>query len=146
MVGKRADLPMAKLVRVSEAGFSDAARRLAAAKGAVALTPQDVQVRHPDGAVLETLSSLWPKQVTITPKHVQLLVRAAAGETQTLRDVPLAAMLRFDDGEEVGSSDPGFLASEDPQCAESRGEGQLRLCATDAMGHDWATNCPSCFS
>ncbi len=103
MVGKHADLPTSLLVLVSEAGFTEAARQLAAKKGAVALAPEDLHVQHPDYAVLKALPSLWPKQVTITAQQAQLLVQAPSGKTPMVRDVPVTAMLFLDDRTIVGT-------------------------------------------
>lgn len=55
MVGKHADLPTSKLVLVSQAGFYEPARRLAIAKGAVPLAPEDLDAGDPDHAVLKAL-------------------------------------------------------------------------------------------
>jgi hypothetical protein len=47
MVGKHADLPTSKHVLVSESGFTGPAKRHAEAKGAIAVSPQEVAGDHP---------------------------------------------------------------------------------------------------
>jgi hypothetical protein len=97
MVAKHADLPTSKLVLVSESGFTKEARRRAEEKLAVALAPEDIAVDDREHAVLGRLTSLWPKQVTMTARQTQLLLRVSADETLIVRDVALDTMLCLDD-------------------------------------------------
>lgn len=110
MVGKHADLPTSKLVLVSEAGFSEPARRLAVAKGAVPLAPADLEAQDPDYAILRALRSLWPKQVTVTAQDAQFRVRMSDGNIRNVRNVPMTAMLYRDDKTLVGTLRDAFLS------------------------------------
>ena len=97
MVAKHADLPTSKLVLVSESGFTKEARRRAQEKMAVALAPEDIDVGDREHAVLKRLASLWPKQVTMTARQTQLLLRVSADKTLVVQDVALDTMLYLDD-------------------------------------------------
>jgi hypothetical protein len=103
MIAKHAELPTSKLVLVSEAGFSAAARELAEAKGVGVVAPEDLNPEHPDFDVLAALPSLRPKHVTIVPQRTQLTVTTPSGASRALHGVPLSALLHLEDGTTVGT-------------------------------------------
>jgi hypothetical protein len=75
MVEKHRNLPTDKLVLVSEAGFTDPARKKAEQEYAVALTPEDLGGDDPVGQVVNRLKSVWPKLVNLTPERARVWVR-----------------------------------------------------------------------
>jgi len=102
MCAKHAGLPTNQLVLISEKGFTPEALRLAATKGAVTLTPADLDVPDPDAAVVGQLKSLWPKILELTPESVSVQVERPDGEAQSVRAL-FDNLLYLADGTEVGT-------------------------------------------
>jgi hypothetical protein len=88
MVGKHADLPTSKLVLVSENGFTGPAKRQAEAKGAIAVTSEDLAGDHPGRRIIDQLQSLQAEEVTLELQHMAMTARRPSGETTRVR-VPL---------------------------------------------------------
>lgn len=69
MAGKHADLPTSRLVLVSEKGFTRDARAAATAASIVTVAPQDITDQALGFRIVNTASSLWPKNVKFTPRR-----------------------------------------------------------------------------
>jgi hypothetical protein len=67
-------LPTNKIVLVSESGFTAQARSLALAENMIPLTPEVLESGGDDPAlpVLNSMRSLWPKHVTLTPRRARV--------------------------------------------------------------------------
>ena len=88
VLGKHADLPTSKLVLVSENGFTRPARRHAEAKGAIAVSPEDLTGDHPGRHIIDELQSLQAEEVTLELQHMVMTARRPNGQTTRVR-VPL---------------------------------------------------------
>jgi hypothetical protein len=97
MVGKHADLPTSKLVLVSENGFTAPAKRHAEAKGAIAVSPQDVAGNHPGRRFIDEIRSLQVQEVRSEIKHMVMTARRPSGEKIQVR-VPLDMNVYAADG------------------------------------------------
>ena len=67
LVQKHSRLETSQLVLVAEAGFSEDARGLAIAEGALPIAPEDMRGGDPTFSVVNNLQSVWGKVVSITP-------------------------------------------------------------------------------
>ena len=72
MIAKHQNLPTNKVVLVAEKGFSDQARMLALAEQMVPITPEVLDDPDPTLKVLNSLRSLWPKAVSLTPIRAEV--------------------------------------------------------------------------
>jgi hypothetical protein len=110
LVKKHEGLPTSKLVLVSQAGFTDAARRQAEAEDAVPLSAEDLSEGDPAFVVVNALPSLWPKQVTLKADKAMLLVRRPDGTLVRVKDVENDLELFLADGRPIGSMVDVFRA------------------------------------
>lgn len=101
MLKKHSDLPTSKLVLVSEAGFTEDARTEAKHAGAVPLTPEDLSGDAPAYAVVNALSSLWPKTLELQPEEAVLVVQKPDGTTTRVKDLKPDHMLYLSDGRPI---------------------------------------------
>ncbi|ORV20225.1 hypothetical protein AWB99_07170 [Mycolicibacterium confluentis] len=60
------------MVLVAESGFTEQARRLALAEGMIPITPQTLDHSDPTRQVLNSMRSLWPKTVSLTPIRAEV--------------------------------------------------------------------------
>jgi hypothetical protein len=97
MLGKHADLPTSKLVLVSQAGFTGPAKRLAEAKGAVAVAPADLAGDHPGRRLIDQLAELSARELNLEAKYVILHARRPSGQKVTV-GVPLDVNVYTADG------------------------------------------------
>lgn len=74
MVAKHQNLPTHQVVLVSENGFSDQAKTLALAEKMVPISPEVLDDPDPALKVLNSLRSLWPKAVNLTPIRAEVEV------------------------------------------------------------------------
>ena len=88
MLGKHEDLPTSKLVLVSENGFTDPARRHAAAKGQIAHLARGPGDDHPGRRVLDGLRALQAEEVTFELTDMVMNARRPNVEKVRVR-VPL---------------------------------------------------------
>jgi hypothetical protein len=80
MMGKHKHLPTDKVVLVAEAGFSKQAKALALAEQMVPLTPETLASDDPVYDVVNSLPSLWPKTITLSPQGARVWVTRPDGE------------------------------------------------------------------
>jgi hypothetical protein len=105
MLKKHSKLPTNALVLVSESGFTPEARREAEAGGAAAIAPEDLTSEDPRGMVVNRLSRLWPKKISLTPTGARVFVERPTTDGRKepawfrARDDHLTF---FDDGDELG--------------------------------------------
>ena len=102
MIQKHRNLPTSKLVLVSQAGFTEAARKEAEAEHAVPLSPEDLGEGDPAFVVVNALPSLWPKQLTLTPESTSLITRRPDGTRVGVKDLAVTHGLFLANGEAVG--------------------------------------------
>jgi len=74
MIGKHENLPTDKVVLVSEAGFTEQAKALAAVENMVTLTPTDLTGEDPAYKVVNAVPSLWPKTISLSPDRARVWV------------------------------------------------------------------------
>jgi hypothetical protein len=74
MIAKHQNLPTDKVVLVAEKGFSDQARRLAIAERMIPIEPEVLDDPDPALKVLDSLRSLRPKTVSLTPIRAEVAV------------------------------------------------------------------------
>jgi hypothetical protein len=117
MVGKHADLPTSKLVLVSENGFTGPAKRHAEAKGAIAISPQDVAGDHPGRKLIDEIRSLDVQEVTIQIKHMVMTARRPNGKQIQVR-VPLDMNVYSADRRYLTMLSPLFEAERAADAAE----------------------------
>jgi hypothetical protein len=98
LLRKHAALPTSKLILVSDSGFTQAARIKADVANAVPLAPEDLDAADPAFVVVNALSSLWPKQLSVSPEAATIVVRKPDGSCGRIRDVPPDATLYLEDG------------------------------------------------
>ena len=103
MFAKHADLPTDKLVLVSESGFTAQARTYADAKGIVAISPEDLRGSDPAFKVVNSLRSIWPKVVSITPKGVRITVRRPRDDDVVWFKALPDPIVYLDDEDEMGT-------------------------------------------
>jgi hypothetical protein len=108
LVKKHEDLPTSKLVLVSQAGFTDAARKQAVAENAVPLSPEDLTEADPAFVVVNALPSLWPKQLTLTPEQATLIVRRPDDTQLRVRDLQPDTVMYVEDGRPVATLGAAF--------------------------------------
>jgi hypothetical protein len=72
MIAKHQNLPTDKVVLVSENGFSEQARKLAIAENMVPVAPEVMEHEDPALEVLQSMRSLWPKTVSLTPVRAEV--------------------------------------------------------------------------
>lgn len=72
MKGKHENLPTNQVVLVAEEGFTDQARTLAIAEKMIPIEPEILDDPDPTLKVLNSLRSLWPKMVSLTPIRAEL--------------------------------------------------------------------------
>lgn len=101
-LAKHASLPTDKLVLISEAGFSEAAKRKAGARGAVPLEPVDMTGDDPVHEVVNRLNSLWPKILELTPTGAVEVVRLPMGPRASVQMLPDTLIVTAS-GEELGN-------------------------------------------
>jgi hypothetical protein len=109
MIGKHKNLPTTKVVLVSEAGFTQQARKLAEAEYMDALTPEDAAGDDPAAGVINAIRSLWPKTVSLTPESARVWVERP-GEGVKWFKAPADLDIFRGDGESVGTLVPIFHA------------------------------------
>ncbi len=100
-LGKHKAVQTNKLVLVSEAGFSKAARKKAEHNGAVALAPDDMGEDDPARQVVNKLGSVWPKTYSLTPKFVAVTVELPDGTERKVNVQPDLDLVA-EDGTSVG--------------------------------------------
>jgi len=71
MIAKHQNLPT-KVVLVSENSFSEQARKLAIAENMVPVAPEVMEHEDPALEVLQSMRSLWPKTVSLTPVRAEV--------------------------------------------------------------------------
>jgi hypothetical protein len=74
MIGKHKNLPTHKVVLVSELGFSTQARALAIAENMIPITAEVLTDADPAFRIVNSVRSLWPKQVNLTPESSRVWV------------------------------------------------------------------------
>jgi hypothetical protein len=79
LLKKHESLPTSKLILVSEAGFSEAARKKAIASKAVPLAPEDLTEDDPALTIVNRLGSVASKTFAMTPEKFAIWVRAPEG-------------------------------------------------------------------
>lgn len=97
MLGKHDSLPTNKLVLVSDSGFTRPARTKAETRGAVPITPQDLDVADPDSLVIGKLDEVWPKSVSLTVTGAKLVVMVS-GASVVLTEVAADLEIVREDG------------------------------------------------
>jgi hypothetical protein len=117
MLGKHADLPTSKLVLVSESGFTGPAKRHAEAKGAIAVSPQDVAGDHPGRRLIDEIRSLQMQEVSFEVKHMIMTARRPSGETTQVK-VPLNMNVYTADGRYLTMLVPLFESERAANAAE----------------------------
>ena len=95
---KHSTLPTDKLVLVSEAGFSEPARKKAEANGAVPLAPEDVPDGFDAGRVVNKLGSIYPKLISLDLLEVVATCKSPAGAEEEL-EPPVGAHVFYENGE-----------------------------------------------
>jgi hypothetical protein len=103
MVGKHGRLETSKLVLVSESGFTNEARKVANAQGAAALAPEDLAEGDPEFRVVNSLKSIWPKVVSLTPRQVGVGVARPEGKSEGWFEVTEDLPVALDDGQRLGT-------------------------------------------
>jgi hypothetical protein len=101
-LAKHASLPTDKLVLVSEAGFSEAGKKKAEARGAVPLEPIDMTADDPVHEVVNRLKALWPKLLNLTPTGGVAVVCLPNGVEASVQMFPDTLIVTAD-GEELGN-------------------------------------------
>jgi hypothetical protein len=85
MVGKHKNLRTDKVVLVSDLGFSAQARILAIAENMIPLTPEVLESDDdPALSVLDSMRSLWPKHVTLTPQRARVDIDVPGSGIETI--------------------------------------------------------------
>lgn len=102
MAAKHSELPTSQLVLVSESGFTASARVEAETRGIVVLAPEDLAVSEPAEWLLASLTELHPKEIVLSERQAQLLVRTEAGTTRRVV-APMSSPLCREGGEERGT-------------------------------------------
>jgi hypothetical protein len=99
MLAKHTDLPTARLVLVSESGFTSKALMKAEARGVVTMAPTDLQGSDFQGKLVGQLQKIWPKSVELKFDHLYVTAEAPGGTVT--REVPFDVALYRDDGTEA---------------------------------------------
>lgn len=102
IVQKHRNLPTSQLVLVSQAGFTDDARKEAEAENAVPLSPEDLGKGDPAFVVVNALVSLWPKRLDLTPEDASVIVRRPDGNRVRVKELKPDHQLFLADGQAVG--------------------------------------------
>lgn len=104
MIGKHRTLPTNRLVLVSEAGFTPAARRKAESEEIAALAPEDLEGEEAAGRVVNKLGTIYVKGFTFTYDVATATVHPPGKQSETVEtEVPSGATLFLSDETEVGS-------------------------------------------
>ena len=74
MIGKHKNLPTNKRVLVAEHGFTKQARALAIAENMVPITAEVLTDADPAFRIVNSVRSLWPKQISLTPESAPVWV------------------------------------------------------------------------
>jgi hypothetical protein len=74
MIAKHKNLPTDKVVLVSERGFTEQARALAIAEKMVPITAEILEHEDPALQVINSLRSLWPKHISLTPEGARVWI------------------------------------------------------------------------
>lgn len=74
MIGKHKNLPTDKVILVSESGFTAQAYELAIAENMVPISPEMLGEGDPTFRIVNSVRSLWPKQVDLTPESYRVWV------------------------------------------------------------------------
>jgi hypothetical protein len=74
MIAKHKNLPTDKVVLVSERGFTEQARALAIAEKMVPITAEILEHEDPALQVINSLRSLWPKHISLTPERARVWI------------------------------------------------------------------------
>ncbi|MFC9472255.1 restriction endonuclease [Nocardia sp. NPDC056952] len=74
MIGKHNNLPTDKVILVSESGFTDQARDLALREYMVPISPQTLGDGDPEYRIVNSVRSLWPKQIDLSPRSARVWV------------------------------------------------------------------------
>lgn len=81
LIEKHRDLSTDKLVLVSQAGFTEPARKSAESKNAIALSPEDLTTDDPAGEIVNHLKSLWPKFISLRARSARIFVVTLTAES-----------------------------------------------------------------
>lgn len=132
MVGKHKNLPTNKLILVADAGFTQQARQLAVAEGAVPLEPQEgVDLEK---QVIGGLTSVWAKGYQLFPESTRVTVRGTTDGDVTLDDAPRDFLVVSPDGKArftLAGLVHGLLTASSERAREPL---NLRDVATDSEG------------
>ncbi|MEV0355036.1 restriction endonuclease [Nocardia sp. NPDC050697] len=74
MIGKHQNLPTNKVILVSESGFTEQARELAIQENMVPISPETLGDGDPAFRIVNSVRSLWPKQIDLTPRGAHVMV------------------------------------------------------------------------
>jgi hypothetical protein len=102
MVAKHEHLATDKLVLVAEGGFAKGVRKAAEARGAVALAPEDLTAREPALEIVSRLRSLWPKEVSFSPRSAKVVVKRPERDRPMWFKAFPDTLVVLEDGSELG--------------------------------------------
>lgn len=97
MIGKHKNLPTNKIVLVAESGFTKQARALAIAENMTPISAEALTDADPTFRVVNSVRSLWPKVVDLTPDSARVFVDVP-GEGITWFRAPPALDVFTEDG------------------------------------------------
>ena len=100
---KHSTLPTDKLVLVSEAGFTQPARRKTESHEAVPLAPEDVPDGCEAGRIVNRLGSIYPKVISLDLLEVLARCKSPAGDAEVDLKPPVGAQVLYEDGELFGT-------------------------------------------
>src|SRR5690242_4424312 len=103
MLMKHAKLPSNKLVLVSEAGFSDDARRKAEENGATPIAPEDLPDDFDGGDVINRLGAIYVKMISLEPVEVEVDCEEPGVASHHTLDPPPIVEVFLEDGSSCGS-------------------------------------------
>jgi hypothetical protein len=101
LISKHSELPTDKLILVSAAGVSKAARRLADAKGVVVIVGEDMTDDDVTHDVINKLRSIWPRTIRIEFLSCELVVQGPASQI-VIREAPFDFNIVSPAGREIG--------------------------------------------
>lgn len=102
MLQKHAELPTDRLVLVAERGFSRGARKLAEARGASAIAPEELADLDGAASIVLGLESATTMSIAMLPTRVCIDVMTHGGEALTITDASGAVAVSVADGQIVG--------------------------------------------